>query len=191
MVAGGGETDGGSDLLGDWGGRGPPTSPEASKPLTPPINSTSSSSLHNLFNSFTTEEIATTSFLPPFSPGETDTGGEEAVQEGSGVGVCEENSSFSGCEEKSSVSGGDGGGGQVVRPGGLSGWKSPEGGSSIAERRAISGFNAGRLNTARFRTLSPLSSPVVRSPYLTIPPGLSPTALLDSPVMLSNSLVTT
>ncbi|KAI4321751.1 hypothetical protein MLD38_035098 [Melastoma candidum] len=29
----------------------------------------------------------------------------------------------------------------------------------------------------------------VRSPYLTIPPGLSPTTLLDSPVFLSNSLV--
>ncbi|PIA29933.1 hypothetical protein AQUCO_05800185v1 [Aquilegia coerulea] len=72
-----------------------------------------------------------------------------------------------------------------------SNWKPPpgrNGGTSIAERRAARcGFNAPRLNTARFRTTSPLSSPSVRSPYLTIPPGLSPTSLLDSPVMLPNS----
>ncbi|XP_058102530.1 probable WRKY transcription factor 20 isoform X2 [Magnolia sinica] len=61
-------------------------------------------------------------------------------------------------------------------------------GVSIAERRAARcGFNAPRINTARYRSVSPLSSPAVRSPYLTIPPGLSPTALLDSPVMLPNS----
>ncbi|XP_010268325.1 PREDICTED: probable WRKY transcription factor 34 isoform X2 [Nelumbo nucifera] len=69
-------------------------------------------------------------------------------------------------------------------------WK-PEGvrnGASIAERRAaICGFSAPRINTARFRSVSPLSSPGVCSPYLTIPPGLSPTTLLDSPVMLPNS----
>ncbi|KAF5178495.1 Wrky transcription factor susiba2 [Thalictrum thalictroides] len=34
---------------------------------------------------------------------------------------------------------------------------------------------------------SPLSLPSVRSPYLTIPPGLRPTSLLDSPVMLPSS----
>ncbi|XP_050206559.1 probable WRKY transcription factor 2 [Mercurialis annua] len=60
---------------------------------------------------------------------------------------------------------------------------------SIAERRAAKcGFKAERINTARFRTVSPLTSPpaVVRSPYLTIPPGMSPSALLDSPIMLQN-----
>ncbi|GLT87770.1 hypothetical protein SLE2022_058320 [Rubroshorea leprosula] len=57
--------------------------------------------------------------------------------------------------------GGDGGGGR----------------GSIAERRAATcGFNAERIGT-----------PVTRSPCLTISPGISPTALLDSPVMLSNS----
>ncbi|RZC47355.1 hypothetical protein C5167_040297 [Papaver somniferum] len=57
--------------------------------------------------------------------------------------------------------------------------------TSIAERRAARcGFNAPKINTARFRSISPLSSP---SPYITIPAGLSPTSLLDSPVMLSNS----
>ncbi|KAK9292311.1 hypothetical protein L1049_020276 [Liquidambar formosana] len=61
-------------------------------------------------------------------------------------------------------------------------------GGSIAERRAAKfGFNAARINTARFRTTSPLASPAARSPYLTIPPGISPAALLDSPIMLPNS----
>lgn len=63
-------------------------------------------------------------------------------------------------------------------------------GASIAERRAAKcGFNAERISTARFRTTSPLASPAARSPCLTIPPGISPTALLDSPIMLPNSQV--
>ncbi|EYU33756.1 hypothetical protein MIMGU_mgv1a019661mg [Erythranthe guttata] len=46
----------------------------------------------------------------------------------------------------------------------------------LMERMAArAGFNAPRLNTES-------------SPCLTIPPGLSPTSLLDSPVFLSNSL---
>ena len=62
---------------------------------------------------------------------------------------------------------------------------------SIAERRAARcGFNAHRLNTARFICTSPLSSPAAAcSPYLTIPSGLSPTALLNSPDLSSNSQV--
>eukprot|EP00268_Persea_americana_P056716 TRINITY_DN6728_c0_g1_i1.p1 TRINITY_DN6728_c0_g1~~TRINITY_DN6728_c0_g1_i1.p1 ORF type:complete len:741 (-),score=186.62 TRINITY_DN6728_c0_g1_i1:224-2446(-) len=62
----------------------------------------------------------------------------------------------------------------------------------LAERVAArAGFNAPRLNTARIRSsnMLPSSSPEVRSPYLTIPPGLSPTSLLESPVLLSNSKV--
>ncbi|XWS42936.1 hypothetical protein CRYUN_Cryun16bG0056600 [Craigia yunnanensis] len=60
---------------------------------------------------------------------------------------------------------------------------------SIAERRAATcGFKAERICTARFRaSTSPLGSPSARSPYLTIPPGISPTALLDSPIMLPNA----
>ncbi|XP_041020592.1 WRKY transcription factor SUSIBA2-like [Juglans microcarpa x Juglans regia] len=55
---------------------------------------------------------------------------------------------------------------------------------SIAERRAAKcGFNAKCLKTALFRTASPLASPAAR---LTIPAGISPTALLDSPIMLPN-----
>ncbi|XP_042505702.1 probable WRKY transcription factor 34 isoform X2 [Macadamia integrifolia] len=60
-------------------------------------------------------------------------------------------------------------------------------GTSIAERRAgIGGFSQPRINTPRFRSFSPLSSPRAGSPYLTIPPGLSPATLLDSPVMFPN-----
>uniref|UniRef100_A0A1D1XC23 Putative WRKY transcription factor 2 n=1 Tax=Anthurium amnicola TaxID=1678845 RepID=A0A1D1XC23_9ARAE len=63
----------------------------------------------------------------------------------------------------------------------------------LAERMAArAGFSAPKLNTARIRSLnlapSSSSSSEVRSPYLTIPSGLSPTTLLDSPVFLSNSM---
>ncbi|KAL2330178.1 hypothetical protein Fmac_017759 [Flemingia macrophylla] len=60
---------------------------------------------------------------------------------------------------------------------------------SIAERRGFNS-NAARINTALFRTstsTTPSPSPAARSPRLTIPPGISPTALLDSPIMLPNS----
>ncbi|CAN0859730.1 WRKY transcription factor SUSIBA2 [Linum grandiflorum] len=56
---------------------------------------------------------------------------------------------------------------------------------SIADRRAATcGFNADRINTPRFRTTTPFSS---SSSFITIPPGISPTALLDSPILLPNS----
>ncbi|CAL1352906.1 unnamed protein product [Linum trigynum] len=60
---------------------------------------------------------------------------------------------------------------------------------SIAERRAATcGFKAERINSPRFRTTaSPLDSPAAHSPCITIPAGISPTALLDSPVLLPNS----
>lgn len=64
---------------------------------------------------------------------------------------------------------------------------------SIAERRAAKcGFNAARISTARFRTagsMAPSGEPGASSPRLTIPAGISPTALLDSPIMLPNSQV--
>lgn len=62
---------------------------------------------------------------------------------------------------------------------------------SLTERRAArAGFSAPKIDTNQFRAadFSSLNSDV-RSPYLTIPPGLSPTTLLDSPVFVSNSLV--
>lgn len=54
---------------------------------------------------------------------------------------------------------------------------------------ARAGFNAPRLNTESIRNTDQSLNSEVKSPYLTIPPGLSPTTLLDSPVFLSNSLV--
>lgn len=59
----------------------------------------------------------------------------------------------------------------------------------LMERIAARGFNAPRLNTESMRPADLSKKPEVRSPYLTIPPGLSPTTLLESPVFLSNSLV--
>ncbi|XP_026392855.1 WRKY transcription factor SUSIBA2-like isoform X1 [Papaver somniferum] len=50
-------------------------------------------------------------------------------------------------------------------------------------------FSSGSSNNtsaARYKSMSPAMLPISRSPCLTIPPGLSPTSLLDSPVFLSN-----
>lgn len=60
-------------------------------------------------------------------------------------------------------------------------------GDRIAARAA--GFNAPRLNTECIIRTSEQSLNEMKSPYITIPPGISPTALLESPVFLSNSLV--
>ncbi|XP_019231206.1 PREDICTED: WRKY transcription factor WRKY24-like isoform X2 [Nicotiana attenuata] len=64
---------------------------------------------------------------------------------------------------------------------------------SIAERRAAKcGFNASTISIAQFRVTSTstpeMSPPTARPTFLTIPPGLTPAALLDSPIMLPNSL---
>ncbi|KAL6538516.1 WRKY transcription factor [Orobanche gracilis] len=60
----------------------------------------------------------------------------------------------------------------------------------LMERRAArAGFNAPMLNTEGIRNGELSKDQEIRSPYLTIPPGLSPTSLLDSPVFLTNSLV--
>ena len=42
---------------------------------------------------------------------------------------------------------------------------------------------------AKYKLLSPAKLPISRSPCLTIPPGLSPTSFLESPVLLSNMKV--
>ncbi|KAK3000798.1 hypothetical protein RJ639_021729 [Escallonia herrerae] len=63
-------------------------------------------------------------------------------------------------------------------------------GGSIAERRAAKcGFNALMIDVARVSATGPPPSPGARSPVITIPSGISPTALLDSPVMLPNALI--
>ncbi|XP_074579420.1 putative WRKY transcription factor 2 isoform X2 [Curcuma longa] len=67
-----------------------------------------------------------------------------------------------------------------------SGAHNPNMHGNLAERMAANGFNVPKLNTARIPPTNLSSSTDVRSPYLTIPPGLSPTSLLDSPVFLSN-----
>lgn len=61
----------------------------------------------------------------------------------------------------------------------------------LAERIAArAGFNSLRLNTAETRQVNFSSSTTdVCSLYITIPPGLSPAALLNSPGFLSNSMV--
>ncbi|XP_022858970.1 probable WRKY transcription factor 20 isoform X1 [Olea europaea var. sylvestris] len=68
-------------------------------------------------------------------------------------------------------------------------WNSNKG--SIAERRAAKcGFNAPEINASRFSsaaTTGLVVPPMVRSPCFTIPPDISPAALLDSPVMLPNA----
>eukprot|EP00252_Welwitschia_mirabilis_P028078 TRINITY_DN9969_c0_g1_i2.p1 TRINITY_DN9969_c0_g1~~TRINITY_DN9969_c0_g1_i2.p1 ORF type:complete len:875 (+),score=197.83 TRINITY_DN9969_c0_g1_i2:260-2884(+) len=63
------------------------------------------------------------------------------------------------------------------------------GGGSFGERFvARGGFSAPKLNTAKFKCLPSVASPSgVKSPMV-IPPGMSPSTLLDSPVLLSNSL---
>ncbi|KAF3774090.1 putative WRKY transcription factor 2 [Nymphaea thermarum] len=166
MVEGGGSD--GLGGLGDWG---------RSSPMPPPIVfSPSSTSPCNFFSPSASGEIEPLSLSHPLSSVADGQAAGEAAVGGEASGGREEKGGLSGIDE-------------TVVSGGFSEWKAPVAGS-IAERRAArSGFNAARLNTARFRTASPLSSPAIRSPYLTIPPGLSPTTLLDSPVMLPNSHV--
>ncbi|KAB1214982.1 putative WRKY transcription factor 2 [Morella rubra] len=73
--------------------------------------------------------------------------------------------------------------------GSFSDHKSSSSRGGLVERMAArAGFNAPRLNTQGIRSADLSSNSDIRSPYLTIPPGLSPTTLLDSPVFLSNSL---
>ncbi|MQM02458.1 hypothetical protein Taro_035226 [Colocasia esculenta] len=61
---------------------------------------------------------------------------------------------------------------------------------TLAERMAArAGFSAPKLNTEHIGAANMASSSSdASSPYVTIPAGLSPTTLLDSPVLLSDSL---
>ncbi|KAJ1697373.1 hypothetical protein LUZ63_005885 [Rhynchospora breviuscula] len=45
---------------------------------------------------------------------------------------------------------------------------------------------AAMASGARYKTMSPARLPISREPCLTIPPGFSPSALLESPVLLTN-----
>ncbi|EEF33359.1 probable WRKY transcription factor 20 isoform X2 [Ricinus communis] len=46
--------------------------------------------------------------------------------------------------------------------------------------------SAASVGGARYKLMSPAKLPISRSPCITIPPGLSPTSFLESPVLLSN-----
>ncbi|KAI4307527.1 hypothetical protein L6164_030704 [Bauhinia variegata] len=79
-------------------------------------------------------------------------------------------------------------GGQFSNPSSFSEQKSRSRGGLVERMAARAGFNAPKLNTESIRSTDLSLNSDIRSPYLTIPPGLSPTTLLDSPVFLSNSL---
>ncbi|KAI9074700.1 hypothetical protein K1719_043354 [Acacia pycnantha] len=51
------------------------------------------------------------------------------------------------------------------------------------------GASASGSGGARYKLMSPAKLPISRSPCITIPPGLSPTSFLESPVLLSNMKV--
>eukprot|EP00250_Pteridium_aquilinum_P011702 c20251_g2_i1 orf=337-2250(-) len=54
---------------------------------------------------------------------------------------------------------------------------------------ADGGLARAPMHSARFKSMVPSKLPIRRSPCLTIPPGLSPTTLLDSPVLFSTAQV--
>ncbi|KAJ4976665.1 hypothetical protein NE237_001771 [Protea cynaroides] len=62
-------------------------------------------------------------------------------------------------------------------------------GSDFPMKSDFRAFPAAGSNAAKYKLMSPARLPISRSPCLTIPPGLSPTTLLDSPVLLSNMKV--
>ncbi|XP_028807924.1 probable WRKY transcription factor 2 [Neltuma alba] len=78
--------------------------------------------------------------------------------------------------------------GQLTDTTSLSENKSSSRGNLVERMAARAGFNAPRLNTESIRSADPTMNSDTRSAYFTIPPGLSPTTLLESPVFLSNSL---
>ncbi|KAI9187492.1 hypothetical protein LWI28_028782 [Acer negundo] len=64
-------------------------------------------------------------------------------------------------------------------------------GSGGSDRRRVdSNVDSGSANGggcgARYKLMSPAKLPISRAPSITIPPGLSPTSFLESPVLLSN-----
>lgn len=62
---------------------------------------------------------------------------------------------------------------------------SPE--KPVPDRR-VSALSAA-ASGARYKAMSPARLPISREPCLTIPPGFSPSALLESPVLLTNMKV--
>lgn len=58
--------------------------------------------------------------------------------------------------------------------------------SGHPESRRDSSDCGGGGEGARYKLMSPAKLPISRSTCITIPPGLSPTSFLESPVLLSN-----
>ncbi|XWS27659.1 hypothetical protein CRYUN_Cryun25bG0000500 [Craigia yunnanensis] len=77
---------------------------------------------------------------------------------------------------------------QLNESGSIAEQKSSSRGGLVERMAARAGFNAPRLNTESIRSADLSLNPEIHSPYLTIPSGLSPTTLLESPVFVSNSL---
>ncbi|URD75698.1 WRKY transcription factor [Musa troglodytarum] len=68
---------------------------------------------------------------------------------------------------------------------GSGGWKGEE--MSGKEGRPDPGVSGlAGANGARYKSMPPARLPITRAPCLTIPPGFSPSALLESPVLLTN-----
>ncbi|CAA2956461.1 probable WRKY transcription factor 20 isoform X2 [Olea europaea var. sylvestris] len=55
-----------------------------------------------------------------------------------------------------------------------------------AAARVEAVFSGGSSNGAKYKLMSPAKLPISRSTCITVPPGLSPTSFLESPVLLSN-----
>ncbi|KAJ8534393.1 hypothetical protein K7X08_016121 [Anisodus acutangulus] len=77
---------------------------------------------------------------------------------------------------------------QTVKLSVLSDQKMRSRGGLVERMAARAGFKAPRLNTKGIRPAALSQNQEVRSPYLHIPAGLSPSILLDSPVLIFNPL---
>ncbi|KAI7748006.1 hypothetical protein M8C21_005287 [Ambrosia artemisiifolia] len=58
--------------------------------------------------------------------------------------------------------------------------------ATISGHQNLAGASTSTAVSAKYKLMSPAQLPISRSPCITIPPGLSPTSFLDSPVLLTN-----
>ncbi|KAK3013351.1 hypothetical protein RJ639_008344 [Escallonia herrerae] len=133
-----------------------------------------SPSPRTFFSAILGDDVASRSFSEP--TGENNNGAFAGPEEQMKSGKA---------DEKNREQAGD----EATKPIALSDHKVSSRGGLLERIAARAGFNAPRLNTESIRPADVSHNTEIRSPYLTIPPGLSPTTLLDSPVFLSNSLV--
>ncbi|OIV95501.1 hypothetical protein TanjilG_23232 [Lupinus angustifolius] len=136
-----------------------------------------SQSPRTLFSRMLGEENVTKSISDPLGSGRTGfmfPGNHEQAETGKG-------------DTKDSSQDGDSGE-QLTYSTFLADQKSNSRGGLVERMAARAGFNAPRLNTESIRSTDLTLNSDIQSPYLTIPPGLSPTTLLESPVFLANTL---